>query len=218
MPADALHRVHARHAQRRCAIRAAAGPGVAVEKEMHALPVGKGELRREREARTQRVAILAFGSMVQPALEAAEELDATVANMRFVKPLDDELVVRARAHARSRWSRVEENVVAGGAGSAVAEALAEQGIDDTAPAARAARSLRRSWRPGAAARRTAASTPRASPRRLRSASRALRRAEASRRPRSSRPARSSRLHERSSQPDAMTRRTALRYCNEMVRP
>ncbi len=99
------------------------GPGVAVEKDMRALPVGKGELRREG----RRVAILAFGTVLKPALEAGEELDATVVNMRFVKPLDDELVVElARSHALV--VTVEDNVVMGGAGSAVAESLAAQGI------------------------------------------------------------------------------------------
>jgi 1-deoxy-D-xylulose-5-phosphate synthase len=97
--------------------------GVAVEKEMQALPIGKGEVRREG----RRVAILAFGTVLKPVLEAAEELDATVANMRFVKPLDGELVVQlARTHAL--LVTVEDNVVMGGAGSAVAEHLAAQGL------------------------------------------------------------------------------------------
>ncbi len=100
-----------------------AGPGVPVEKEMRALPIGKAEVRREG----RRVAILAFGTVLKPALEAGEELDATVVNMRFVKPLDDELVAQlARAHAL--LVTVEDNVVMGGAGSAVAESLAAQGI------------------------------------------------------------------------------------------
>jgi len=105
-----------------------AGPGVAAQQAMHALPIGRGELRRESRRRTpQRLAILAFGSMLQPALQAAEELDATVANMRFVKPLDVELVLQlARSH--DGLITVEENVVAGGAGSAVAEALADKGV------------------------------------------------------------------------------------------
>ena len=104
-----------------------AGPGVAVEAAMTALPVGKGEMRRSASRRTNRIAILAFGSMLQPALAAAEELDATVANMRFVKPLDVDLVAKlAREH--EALVTVEENVVAGGAGSAVAEALAAEGI------------------------------------------------------------------------------------------
>jgi 1-deoxy-D-xylulose-5-phosphate synthase len=104
-----------------------AGPGVAVDKEMRALTIGKGELRRESGRRTQRIALLAFGSMLGPALAVAEKIDATVANMRFVKPLDVELCVTlARAH--ESLVTIEENVVAGGAGSAVAEALAAHGI------------------------------------------------------------------------------------------
>jgi 1-deoxy-D-xylulose-5-phosphate synthase len=99
------------------------GPGVTVNSEMSALPIGKGELRREGK----RVAILAFGSMLAPALVAGEQLDATVANMRFVKPLDDELVMRlAREH--ELLVTVEENTVQGGAGSAVGELLQLQGI------------------------------------------------------------------------------------------
>jgi len=99
------------------------GSGVTVSQEMHALPVGKGELRREGK----RVAILAFGSMLAPALAAAEQLDATVANMRFVKPLDAELVLRlAREH--ELLVTVEENAVQGGAGSAVAECLQQHGV------------------------------------------------------------------------------------------
>jgi len=99
------------------------GPGVAVEELMAALPLGKGELRREGK----RVAILAFGTMLAPALESAEQLDATVANMRFVKPLDAELVLRlARTH--ELLVTVEENVVQGGAGGAVVECLQQQGV------------------------------------------------------------------------------------------
>ncbi|MGB9094592.1 MAG: 1-deoxy-D-xylulose-5-phosphate synthase [Gallionella sp.] len=99
------------------------GPGVAVSEEMSALPIGKGELRRAGK----RVAILAFGSMLAPALSAGEQLDATVVNMRFVKPLDDELVMRiAREH--ELLVTVEENTVQGGAGSAVAECLLQHGV------------------------------------------------------------------------------------------
>ena len=99
------------------------GPGVAISNEMSALPIGKGELRREGK----RVAILAFGSMLAPALAAAEQLDATVANMRFVKPLDTELVLRlAREH--ELLVTVEENTMQGGAGSAVGECLQLHGI------------------------------------------------------------------------------------------
>jgi 1-deoxy-D-xylulose-5-phosphate synthase len=87
--------------------------------------MGKGEIRRD--SKQHRIAILAFGSMLHPALAAAEEIDATVANMRFVKPLDNELVAYlARTH--EALVTVEENVVAGGAGSAVAEALAAEGF------------------------------------------------------------------------------------------
>ncbi|HEX5864410.1 MAG TPA: 1-deoxy-D-xylulose-5-phosphate synthase [Casimicrobiaceae bacterium] len=103
------------------------GPGVAVERELKPLVVGKGEIRRDSRRRTHRVGILAFGSMLYPALAAAEEIDATVANMRFVKPIDTELIAYlARTHAA--LVTVEENVVAGGAGSAVAEALAAGGF------------------------------------------------------------------------------------------
>jgi 1-deoxy-D-xylulose-5-phosphate synthase len=96
---------------------------------MKALPVGKGEVRR-RLADAQngrRVAILAFGAPVTASLQAAEELDATVANMRFVKPLDEALVIElARGH--DLLVTVEENVIMGGAGSAVLEALQRGGI------------------------------------------------------------------------------------------
>ena len=99
------------------------GPGVAVNREMRALPIGKGELRRTGK----RVAILAFGSMLAPALAAAEQLDATVANMRFVKPLDEQLLLRlAREH--ELLVSVEENTILGGAGSAVAECLELHGV------------------------------------------------------------------------------------------
>jgi len=94
---------------------------------MRALPIGKAQVRRTTSRRTQRIAILAFGSMVHPALAAAEELDATVVDMRFVKPLDVDLVMDvARGH--DGIVTVEEGVVAGGAGSAVAEALAAQDV------------------------------------------------------------------------------------------
>ena len=96
------------------------GPGVAVSREMQALPVGKGEIRRRAAA--GRIAILAFGSMLTPALQAGEELDATVANMRFVKPLDDALVLEI-AESCALLVTVEENVIMGGAGSAVVETL-----------------------------------------------------------------------------------------------
>ena len=105
------------------------GPGVAIEQAMSELPIGRGELRRISGAASgHRIALLAFGSMVPAALAAAEQFDASVANMRFVKPLDDELVARlARTH--DALVTVEENVIAGGAGSACLESLAVQGIE-----------------------------------------------------------------------------------------
>ena len=99
------------------------GPGVDVEPEMTALPLGKGEVRRQGK----KIALLSFGSVWQTALEAGEALDATVANMRFVKPLDGELIAELAA-SHELLVTVEENVVQGGAGSAVNEYLAEQGI------------------------------------------------------------------------------------------
>ena len=106
------------------------GPGAAIQKEMRALTIGKGELRRRGKKValiSKKVAILAFGSMVRPSLEAAEEIDATVADMRFVKPLDDALVAELTA-SHDLLVTVEENVVMGGAGSAVIESLHGQGI------------------------------------------------------------------------------------------
>jgi 1-deoxy-D-xylulose-5-phosphate synthase len=101
------------------------GPGAEVRTEMQALPLGKGELRRETAAASRKVAILAFGAMLTPALQAAEEIDATVANMRFVKPLDEALVLEL-ADRHELIVTVEENVIMGGAGSAVQEALQRQ--------------------------------------------------------------------------------------------
>jgi 1-deoxy-D-xylulose-5-phosphate synthase len=98
-----------------------AGPGVAIERDFKTLPVGKGELRR-RGATGAKIAILAFGSMLAPALAAAEELNASVANMRYVKPLDADLVL-SLADTHELLVTVEENVVMGGAGSAVLELL-----------------------------------------------------------------------------------------------
>ncbi|MHB0985682.1 MAG: 1-deoxy-D-xylulose-5-phosphate synthase [Sulfuricella sp.] len=99
------------------------GQGATVCKQMQALPIGRGEIRREGE----NVALLAFGSMVAPALAAAEELNATAVNMRFVKPLDEALVARL-ARANNLLVTVEENVVMGGAGSAVIECLERMGV------------------------------------------------------------------------------------------
>ncbi|QXL84677.1 1-deoxy-D-xylulose-5-phosphate synthase [Comamonas sp. NLF-1-9] len=99
-----------------------AGVGVAPLPALDGLPYGKGELRRQG----QRVAILAFGTLLYPALEAAERLNATVLNMRWAKPLDTELLARTIA-THEALVTVEEGVVMGGAGSAVLEWLAQQG-------------------------------------------------------------------------------------------
>ena len=99
-----------------------AGMGVKPEKTLGALPVGKGEIRRQG----RRVALLAFGAMLAPALAAAEELDATVANMRFVKPIDRELILQLAAE-HSLLVSVEENVLIGGAGAEVARVLEDAG-------------------------------------------------------------------------------------------
>jgi len=101
------------------------GPGAEVAAEMRALPVGKGEVRRRSSAEKDRVAILAFGSMLKAALDAGAELDATVADMRFVKPVDADLASELAA-THDLVVTIEENAVMGGAGSAVAEALAER--------------------------------------------------------------------------------------------
>ena len=99
------------------------GTGAAAQKEMQALPLGRGEIRRKGE----KIALLAFGSMLKPSLEAAEELNATVVNMRFVKPLDDDLVESLAADYKLLVT-IEENTVMGGAGSAVVESLESKGI------------------------------------------------------------------------------------------
>ena len=98
------------------------GPGVPEAKQMSRIPVGKGQIRREGQG----VALLAFGTMVAPSLEAAEVLDATVVNMRSVKPLDKDLIEDlARSH--ELLVSVEENTVRGGAGAGVSEVLSEAG-------------------------------------------------------------------------------------------
>ena len=107
------------------------GAGVAIEPELSELPFGKGEVRREISRAVEqggpRIAILAFGTLLYPALAAAEKLDAGVANMRFVKPLDAALVIElARSH--DALVTLEEGCVMGGAGSAVIEALAAAGL------------------------------------------------------------------------------------------
>jgi len=107
------------------------GAGVAPLAGLEGLPFGKGEIRRERKATADgagpRIAILAFGTLLYPALEAAEALDATVANMRWAKPVDVELL-RDVAERHDVLVTVEEGATMGGAGSAVTEALNEAGI------------------------------------------------------------------------------------------
>jgi len=112
------------HSNGPCAVRypRGTGPGVPTQPELSDLPLGKGEVRR----RGKDVALLAFGSMLTPALQAAEELDATVANMRFVKPIDRALILEL-AKEHSLLISIEENVVIGGAGSEVARVLHEAG-------------------------------------------------------------------------------------------
>ncbi|HLD14373.1 MAG TPA: 1-deoxy-D-xylulose-5-phosphate synthase [Burkholderiales bacterium] len=95
------------------------GSGVPVESDMQALPLGKAELRRKGS----RIALLVFGSLLQPALEAGDAFNATVVNMRFVKPLDEALI-NELAHTHELLITLEENAVTGGAGSAVNEYLA----------------------------------------------------------------------------------------------
>lgn len=95
------------------------GPGADIEKSLESLEIGKALVRREG----QRVALLAFGSLLTPALEAGAALNATVVDMRFVKPLDTQLVTRL-AESHELLVTLEENAVMGGAGSAVTEFLA----------------------------------------------------------------------------------------------
>jgi 1-deoxy-D-xylulose-5-phosphate synthase len=100
------------------------GPGVPVVPEMTALPVGRAQLRREGKSG---LAILAFGALVTSAQQIAEALDATCVNMRFIKPLDEDLIVTLAKRHRALVT-VEENVTLGGAGSAVGELLAAEGL------------------------------------------------------------------------------------------
>jgi 1-deoxy-D-xylulose-5-phosphate synthase len=95
-----------------------AGVGVSVQKNLQALPFGKGEVRREGK----RIAILAFGTLLYPALQAGDALNVTVVNMRWAKPLDTELLAQIAA-AHDALVTVEEGAIMGGAGSAVLEAL-----------------------------------------------------------------------------------------------
>jgi 1-deoxy-D-xylulose-5-phosphate synthase len=99
------------------------GPGVALEATMTALPLGKVQIRREGRCG---LVIIAIGSMVPICERIAERLDATLVNLRFVKPLDEAALLQLAATHRGLVT-VEENVVAGGAGSAIAECLAANG-------------------------------------------------------------------------------------------
>ena len=99
------------------------GPGAAVDKALEALPVGKGEIRHQGS----RIAILAWGSMVTPALAVGKQLGATVVNMRFIKPLDEQLLLDL-AKSIEIFVTIEENVISGGAGSAVNNFLQKQHI------------------------------------------------------------------------------------------
>ena len=100
------------------------GPGVALEKAFTALPVGRAVVKREGRSG---LALLAFGPMLEPATRIAERLDATLVNMRFVKPLDETLILELAGRHRA-FITLEENAVHGGAGSAIAELLAAEGL------------------------------------------------------------------------------------------
>ncbi|MDN7127449.1 1-deoxy-D-xylulose-5-phosphate synthase [Pseudidiomarina sp. 1APR75-33.1] len=105
------------------------GTGCSIDSDLQALPIGKGRILRQAssEAAAPRIAILSFGTVLNDVLPCAETLDATVADMRFVKPLDEDLI-RDLAERHALLITVEDNVVAGGAGSGVGEYLHAQGI------------------------------------------------------------------------------------------
>jgi 1-deoxy-D-xylulose-5-phosphate synthase len=100
------------------------GPGVPLVEEMTALPIGKAQTRREGRSG---LAILVFGTLLEPALKIAERLDATIVNMRWIKPLDEDLVIAVASRHRAIIT-IEENATIGGAGSAVGELLASEGL------------------------------------------------------------------------------------------
>jgi len=100
------------------------GPGVPLVEEMTALPVGRGQMRREGRSG---LAILVFGTLLDPAQKIAERLDATLVNMRFIKPMDEDLVISVAERHRAIIT-IEENATIGGAGSAVGELLASEGL------------------------------------------------------------------------------------------
>ena len=97
------------------------GPGAKITTDLEPLPIGKGEIRRQG----QRVALLVFGALLDNALQAAEELNATVANMRFVKPMDERLL-KELAHSHELLVTIEEGCIPGGAGAGVVEYLQQQ--------------------------------------------------------------------------------------------
>ncbi|HET9031801.1 MAG TPA: 1-deoxy-D-xylulose-5-phosphate synthase [Dokdonella sp.] len=99
------------------------GTGVAVDENLSTLPIGKADLRRHG----QRIALLAFGALVAPAARVAETLDATLVNMRFVKPLDQALILELAGN-HDAFVTLEDNAIAGGAGAGIAELLAAHGI------------------------------------------------------------------------------------------
>jgi 1-deoxy-D-xylulose-5-phosphate synthase len=101
-----------------------AGVGVAIEPGLNPLPFGKGDMRRQGKG----VAILAFGTLLYPALQAGGALNASVANMRWAKPLDTQLLLSIAA-SHEALVTVEEGALMGGAGSAVLEALQDAGIN-----------------------------------------------------------------------------------------
>ena len=100
------------------------GSGVALVEEMTAVPIGRAQPRREGRSG---LAILVFGTLLEPAQKIAERLDATLVNMRFIKPLDEDLVISVAARHRAIVT-IEENATIGGAGSAVTELLAQEGV------------------------------------------------------------------------------------------
>ena len=104
-----------------------AGAGVACGTDLTPLPFGKGEVRRQSDKQGAKIAILSFGTLLYPALQAAEKLNATVINMRWAKPLDVDLL-KEIASTHAQLVTVEEGCVLGGAGSAVLEALAAMGL------------------------------------------------------------------------------------------
>ena len=132
---------------------AGGGAGVHRWRTLDGLPFGKGEVRRQG----RRIAILAFGTLLYPALQAAE-LDATVVNMRWAKPLDTELLLQVAAEHEALVT-VEEGCIMGGAGSAVAEALNAAGVQRPLLQLGLPDDLHRAWRPGEAAGAAGAGCP-----------------------------------------------------------